>query len=263
MTNSSTDYPYIQILTPIKDGRIFLPHYFHNLRQLQYPPDRLSIGFLESDSQDDTFKLLERNLPTLRSHFRRVDLYKRDFNFQLSTPRWEDSIQIKRRSILAKSRNFLLSKCLDDETWVLWLDVDLHSYPVDIFQNLLAVNKEIVTPECILQNTDRSYDLNTFKLKDEAENQDWTQYTIDGVKMPPKGVGRLYLEDLRSFDLVEVDSVGTTMLLVKADLHREGLNFPSYSYKGHLESEGLAMMAKDMGVSSWALPNSKIVHFYH
>jgi Anp1 len=135
--------------------------------------------------------------------------------------------------------------------------------PAEIIQNLLAVKKEIVTPECILQNTDKSYDLNTFKLKDEDKNKDRTSYTIDGVKLPPKGEGRLYLEDLRSFDLVELDSVGTTMLLVKADLHREGLNFPSYSYKGHLESEGLAMMAKDMGVSSWAMPNLKIVHFHH
>jgi Anp1 len=254
-------FPFLLILTPVKDGRIFLPHYFNNLYQLQYPPDLISIGFLESDSKDNTFKLIEQSLPALRSRFRRVHLYKRDFNFQLTTPRWEDSIQIKRRSILAKSRNFLLSKCLDDEELVLWLDIDLHSYPVDIIQDLIGVNKEIVTPECILQNTDRSYDLNTFKLKDP--DQDWTQYTIDGVKMPPKGEGRIYLQDLRAFDLVEVDSVGTTMLLVKADLHREGLNFPSYSYKGHLESEGLAMMAKDIGVSSWALPNSKIIHFNH
>jgi hypothetical protein len=65
---------------------------------------------------------------------------------------------------------------------------------------------------------------------------------------------------LQSFDLIEVDSVGTTMLLVKADLHREGLNFPAYSYKGYLESEGLTMMAKDLGVSAWAMPNLKIVH---
>jgi hypothetical protein len=260
---STVDLPYLLVLTPIKDGCKFLPHYFINLFQLQYPHDRISLGFLESDSKDNTFKAIEQNLTALRSHFRKVNLYKRDFNFQLTTPRWENSIQIKRRSILAKSRNFLLSKCLDDEEWVLWLDVDLCSYPAEIIQNLLAVKKEIVTPECVLQNTDKSYDLNTFKLKDDDNNKDWISYTIDGVKLPPKGEGRLYLENLRSFNLVEVDSVGTTMLLVKADLHREGLNFPSYSYRGHLESEGLAMMAKDIGVSSWGLPNLKIVHFHH
>jgi GR25 family glycosyltransferase involved in LPS biosynthesis len=213
---------------------------------------------LESDSEDRTYQTIEENLPQLRSQFRRVELYQRDFNFKLTTPRWEPSIQIERRTILAKSRNFLLSKCLQDEEWVMWLDVDVCSYPTEIIHQLLAVNKQIITPECVLADTDRSYDLNTFKLTD-AEI-DWAPHTIDGVKLPPKGAGRRYLQDFRDRDLVEVDSVGTTMLLVKADLHREGLNFPAYSYKGHLESEGLAMMAKDMGVSAWALPNVQIVH---
>jgi hypothetical protein len=47
---------------------------------------------------------------------------------------------------------------------------------------------------------------------------------------------------------------------VRADLHREGLNFPPYSYRGYIETEGLAMMARDMGVASWALPQLRIVH---
>jgi Anp1 len=257
------DLPHLLILTPVKDGCNFLLQYFKNLLQLQYPLDLISLGFLESDSKDDTFAVLNQNLPALRTRFRRANLYKRDYGFQLSGPRWENSIQIQRRSILAKSRNFLLSKCLEDETWVLWLDVDLLSYPEDIIQQLLATNKDIITPECVLQNTDRSYDLNTFKLKIPTENDKSTSSIMDEIKMPPKGEGRLYLEDLRDFELVEVDSVGTTMLLVNADLHREGLNFPSYSYKGYLESEGLAIMAKDMGVKSWGLPQCKTVHFDH
>jgi Anp1 len=259
----STNLPNLLILTPIKDGFKFLPYYFSNLLRLQYPLDRVSLGILESDSRDNTFKAIEHNLPALRTHFRRVELYKRDYHFQLTTPRWNNRIQIKRRSILAKSRNFLLSKCLDDEEWVLWLDVDLCSYPADILHHLLAVDKAIVTPECVLQNTDKSYDLNTFKLKPGSQDQDEALHLTDGVKLPPKGENRLYLEDLRALNLVEVDSVGTTMLLVNADLHREGLNFPSYSYKGYLESEGLAMMARDMGVTSWGLPNLKTVHFRH
>jgi hypothetical protein len=253
--------PAILILTPIKDGMRFLHTYFHNLLQLDYPHDRISLGFLESDSRDDSFNYLESHLPALRSRFRQVSLYKRDYHFHLNTPRWENSIQIQRRSILAKSRNFLLSKALRDEEWVIWLDVDLCRYPIDIIQTLLATGKEIVIPECVLENTDRSYDLNTFKLKSADRNLDGINHTIDGIKMPPKGEGRLYLEDLRAWNLVEVDSVGATMLLVKADLHREGLNFPACSYHGYLESEGLAMMAKDLGVSAWALPNLQTVHF--
>jgi Anp1 len=256
----NTALPKISILTPVKDADRFLGHYFRQLITLDYPGDRLSIGLLESDSSDRTWEWLNINLPNISTYFDSVNIYKRDFNFKLTTPRWEPSIQVARRSILAKSRNYLLAKCLDDAEWVLWLDIDICDYPTDIIQQLLAVNKSIVTPECVLQHTDNSYDLNTFKFKPGAREVQLQTWNDPNLKQPPKGEGRLYLQDLRSCDLVEVDSVGTTMLLVKADLHREGLNFPAYSYKGYLESEGLAMMAKDLGVSAWAMPNLKIVH---
>ena len=53
---------------------------------------------------------------------------------------------------------------------------------------------------------------------------------------------------------------GATMLLVKADLHREGVVFPTFSYKLHIETEGLAYLARDMGYKSWGLPNLEIFH---
>ena len=61
---------------------------------------------------------------------------------------------------------------------------------------------------------------------------------------------------------VPVDGVGGTALLIKADLHREGLVFQAYSHRGYIETEGLAMMARDMGVQCWGLPKLRIVHTY-
>jgi len=60
--------------------------------------------------------------------------------------------------------------------------------------------------------------------------------------------------------VVEIDSVGGTMLLVRADLHRDGLVFPPFPYRRYIETEGLAMMARDMGARIYALPNVEIVH---
>lgn len=57
-----------------------------------------------------------------------------------------------------------------------------------------------------------------------------------------------------------MDSVGGTALLVRGDLHRRGLTFPVESYGGYIETEGLAMMARDKGLSCWALPRLRIVH---
>ena len=60
-------------------------------------------------------------------------------------------------------------------------------------------------------------------------------------------------------------------------MHREGLIFPPYLYGresrysrnpspfagegvGEVETEGLGLMAKDMGVECWGMPNLEILH---
>ncbi|HPL26867.1 MAG TPA: glycosyltransferase, group 2 family protein, partial [Anaerolineae bacterium] len=92
------------------------------------------------------------------------------------------------------------------------------------------------------------------------EELDWSLYILNGILLPPHGYGRLYLSDLRQHELVEVDAVGGTMLLVRADAHREGLIFPTVPYRYLIETEGLAAMARDMGYRSWGLPNLEIWH---
>jgi hypothetical protein len=86
------------------------------------------------------------------------------------------------------------------------------------------------------------------------------RYLLDGLFQPPRGQSRLYTDALREEPLAPIDSVGGTALLVNADLHREGLIFPPFGYRGYIETEGLAMMAKDMGVTSFALPGLSITH---
>lgn len=74
---------------------------------------------------------------------------------------------------------------------------------------------------------------------------------------------------------MRLDAVGGTMLLIRADLHRDGLIFPAFPYgagssrirsshplwgKGEIETEGLGIMAADMGVQCWGLPDLEIIH---
>ncbi|HAI70378.1 MAG TPA: hypothetical protein DCM38_13200 [Gammaproteobacteria bacterium] len=254
-----TDFPKILILTPVKDAEHFLPSYFNRLRKLSYPHDCLSVAFLESDSVDNTHAQIQDKLPELQSEFAKAGLFKLDFNYHSDLPRWEPSQQFKRRSILAKSRNHLLSQALESEQWVLWIDADVTSWPDDVIEQLLDAQKDIVVPHCVTESG-KTFDLNTFKLKQGAEKWDWSPYILDGILQPPVGYGRLYLSELRHHERIQVDAVGGTMLLIRANLHREGLIFPPYSYKHFIETEGLAVMAKDMGYSCWGLPNLEIVH---
>jgi peptide chain release factor subunit 1 len=60
------------------------------------------------------------------------------------------------------------------------------------------------------------------------------------------------------------------MLLIRADLHRDGLVFPPFLYgvgndriregRGEVETEGLGILAADMGIECWGMPKLEIRH---
>jgi hypothetical protein len=86
------------------------------------------------------------------------------------------------------------------------------------------------------------------------------------------------MNDLRSEgDVVPLDSEGGTMLLIRADAHRDGLIFRPFLYgnrnplirdnnaffppgEEEIETEGLGIMASDMGYECWGMPNLEILH---
>lgn len=249
--------PRVLILSPVKDGKPFIETYFQGLQNLDYPADKLSLALLESDSTDGTFEALAKQIEKLRHRFTRVELYKRDYNFRPIGTRSDSNVQLLRRAILARSRNYLLTRALRDEDWVLWLDFDVIDYPTDVIQQLLSKNRPIVVPHCTLAPGGRTFDLNTF-IQTAAPN-----FSDAPILQPEKGDGRKYIEDMRDHDLVEVDGVGGTMLLIKADLHREGLFFPVAPYKKHIETEGLAFLARDMGERCWGAPRIEVIHANH
>lgn len=248
----------ILVLTPLKDAADLAMDYCERLSRLNYPPELLSIGLLESDSQDGTYEVFDKALSNLKKHWRRVDLWKHDFDYKIPTGflRWHADIQLKRREILARSRNELLSRSLKDEDWVLWLDADVIDYPRDIIEQLLSYGKDILHPHCVLDYGEQTFDRNAWRDK-----------------------GRVHMESLRGRELLApLDAVGGTMLLIRADLHRRGLIFPPLPYgrdnprirdsgacydpanPGEVETEGLAIMASDMNVQCWGLPDLEIRH---
>jgi len=245
--------PTVLVLTPVKDAVDHLGRYCTLLGGLTYPHSRISIGFLESDSLDATYQSLQRCLPDLLTcGFRRVGVWQRHFGYHVppGLHRGAEPIQVARRVVLAKSRNHLLFHALDDEDWVLWLDVDLLEYPHDLLEQLLATGKDIVQPHCVLRYGGSTFDLNAWRDQ-----------------------GRLHMEDLRAAgQLVELDAVGGTVLLVRADLHRDGLVFPPFPYgiehprsrpgRGEIETEGLGIMALDMGYRCWGMPHLEVLHWH-
>lgn len=250
-----SDLPSVLILTPAKDATSYLETYASLIDRLDWPRERLAVGILEGDSTDGTYEALQKLLPRLERRAGRVTLHKKDYGFRMppGQPRWAPGLQLARRQILARARNQLLFRALRDEDYVLWVDIDLADYPPDVLRQLIATGFDVVTPNCVVTPGGKSFDLNA-----------WAEQ------------GRVTLDHRRGQGPVRLQSVGGTMLLVRADLHRDGLIFPPFRYgnenpnarqrhpvwgRGEIETEGLAIMALDMGVQPWGLPDLEIVHW--
>ena len=63
-----------------------------------------------------------------------------------------------------------------------------------------------------------------------------------------------------SSEEIPLDGVGGVSLLVKADVHRSGVNFPCYAFENHAETEGFGKMAKRAGYQVVGLPNYIVWH---
>ena len=248
----------VLIATPVKDATPFLDSYFGVLSRLSYPKHLISLSVLEGDSRDDTARLVAERLDAVGDLYRRHGLWRFDTGFQLppGAPRWSPHLQLFRRKAIARARNHLLSRALLDEDWVMWLDVDVIQTPPDLIEILLATGRDILHPHCVHVPGGPTFDRNGWRAH-----------------------GKLLLEHMRGEGpLVPLDSVGGTVLMIRADLHRDGLIFPPFPYvgsrglarrpgpwatvgqTGEIETEGLGLMAADMGHQCWGMPDLEVIH---
>lgn len=177
--NAQKNKEKILVLTPLKNAGPYLDQYFKLLDETTYPNHLISLAFLVSDSSDDTFESLQSHINEIQSRwnsnsrFESVRIFKKDFDFDLpSSKRHQYEMQPLRRSIMARSRNWLLSAALKSDTsWVAWIDVDVVEYPPSIFQDLMRADADVVVPNCLLKRDDLAfwaYDKNNWQETDES-----------------------------------------------------------------------------------------------
>ncbi|KAJ2893079.1 hypothetical protein IWW38_002987 [Coemansia aciculifera] len=271
------DNDSLLILTPLKNSAKYINTYFQLLDDLNYPRNKTSLAFLVSDSTDQTQQMLiefkqryqEQAPEELR--FKRFEIYRQDFFYSLpSNRRHALSKQFERRKVMARARNYLWTRALEDEQWVLWIDGDLEYYPPDIVHDLMAYNKDVIVPNCLIniKNSQGEWRLGVYDYNAWQETPRSLAHIakLNENVFLAEGYSKIktYRKHMGKFDknetIVPLDGVGGTFTLVKSHVHRSGVGFPAWLFQHEVETEGFAKLAKANGFGVFGLPFYNILH---
>ncbi|KAK3052323.1 Golgi mannosyltransferase complex subunit [Extremus antarcticus] len=287
VTTSSTpieNRETILILTPLAR---FYDSYWENLCKLTYPHDLISLGFIIPKGREGNLatqqlqdRIQKTQHPSNKDRFASITILRQDTEPiipQAEHDRHALVVQKERRAAMSRARNSLLFTTLGPTTsWVLWLDSDIVETPPSLLQDLASHNKPIIVPNCFQRYynkeeeewSTRPYDFNSWQdsptAQGLAEQMGPDEILLEGyAEMATYRSLMAYMADTTADPRAEVDldGVGGTALLVKAEVHRDGAMFPPFPFYHLIETEGFAKMASRLGWRSFGLPNYFVYHY--
>ncbi|KAI3335447.1 Anp1-domain-containing protein [Ustulina deusta] len=235
---------------------------------------KVTLGLMTSSRQEyDMAAKATEKLP-----FARVALYFREEQVPriAYADRHKPHVQRQRRARIASLRNYLMLRTLRDEQHLVWVDADIVEISPGIVQTMMGHAEKhkgvgIMTALCTQART-HNYDKNAWAFKwqgNELEADDGNKTKLD--IMGPVGDDQLsaavrqlserrvyvseLIENTHDDDLLHVDSVGATILYIRAHLVRQGISFPAsnvvgttWSHDGWsgIETEGICYLASQI-----------------
>lgn len=266
----------VLILTPVAR---FYQDYWRNLLALSYPRDLIELGFIVPKTHEGNAALAKLDDAVHRvqtgprkNRFAGVTIIRQDFDTvvpQNEKERHALSAQKDRRAAMSRARNSLLFTTLGTETaWVLWLDADIVETPPSLIQDLASHDKAVIVPNCFQRYKEkgeekvRPYDFNSWHDSDTAlamaSKMGSDEIILEGYREMATYRSLMAYERIEGGDPsheTELDGVGGTALLVKAEVHRDGAMFPPFPFYNLIETEGFAKMARRLGHQPFGLPN--------
>lgn len=261
--------------------------FLNMVTQFDYPRELLSVGILVSNEKE--YELMKTTLLALNKEqltnkeyvFTSVKIIHRqmDMNIPRDTDKRHDpNIQKERRRLLARLRNIALTTALEDtHDAVFWIDADIIRIPNNLLTKMVLSKRDIITPFCESPGGG-FYDRNTWT--GERKKPNWNErkkISEGGLFVPDKTSKTIYLDDdsiqkdPAKPEYVEIDSVGGTALFVKADIHRQGVIFPTqyivgaeWEFEGYdgIETEGICYLAQRLCYKCWGMPFDRVTHIH-
>ncbi|KAJ3016403.1 hypothetical protein HKX48_004044 [Thoreauomyces humboldtii] len=269
----------VMMATIVKDGESWgsgrdFSLYLHMLSLFEYPRSQITLSLLVSDQKEfeNMKKQARESFQTLEDPFHQITIFYAKFKGGVSrADRHSPDVQKHRRRLIARIRNYLLSVALHHEDAVLWIDSDISLIPPSLLRDMVDSDRDIITPICVIGDG-QNYDQNAWRGTRIKPTLEQEEEIAKGGLFVPGPLEAKHVDTLaRSGKQFErLDSVGGTVLYVKADVHREGAIFPPYyligtkwgqleGYDG-IETEGLCYIASAIGYSCWAMPQETVYH---
>lgn len=286
VTTSSTpiqNRETVLVLTPLAR---FYQGYWDNLLSLNYPHELITLGFIIPKNRDGNAAVaaLQEQITKTQvdgpeaKRFASIIIERQDFDPPLASQdeaeRHSFANQKVRRAAMSRARNSLLFTTLGPTTsWVLWLDADIIETPPTLIQDLASHDQPIIVPNCFQRYLDpktktmaeRPYDFNSWQDSETAQKMAAKMGKDDIIF---EGYSEMatyrslmayaYREGEPVNQIMPLDGVGGTALLVKAEVHRDGAMFPPFAFYHLIETEGFAKMARRLNYRAWGLPNYKV-----
>ena len=206
------------------------------MAQTQYPFEHTSVGLLTSSEAhfNEITTVFEAEM-FRKSH---VIYYAENGTSTGRKERHVEGIQLERRRSIARLRNYLMLRTLDNEKHIVWLDADVYWLSPGIIQNMIQQSltastysheAKIITARCTL-GKDASYDRNAWTGPRTVPTEVQDQQKV-GTFFPQPTADTQFMDQLvqgtTDDDLIPLDSVGGTILFLSSDIILQGVIFPT------------------------------------
>ncbi|RYO78629.1 hypothetical protein DL766_008036 [Monosporascus sp. MC13-8B] len=226
--------------------------------------DLMTVSLSLMTSSSDEYLEIKKATATLP--FARTNIYYQpdhgpSFPYE---QRHDPAVQRQRRAAIAALRNYLMLRSLRNEEHIVWIDADVVEFSEGIIQTMIAHSDRrddvgMITATCH-QNEMENYDKNAWAVDRNVSAIMGAVEQGDHAKAVQTLTDTRYFTDVLNNgtsdnELLPLDSVGGTILYIRAGLIRQGVTFPTFNVVGTtwsqdgwigVETEGICYVASSL-----------------
>lgn len=234
----------VMINVLLKNSEPYFMKLTEEIGKLRYPKSKISLMFLENDSEDNTYKQVRNYAEDLLygEGYARLRIDQMKFGFKLlPTERHRASKQAERLTILKTLREHVNKSMYAGEDFIWNVDHDFMEMDKWLLNKMVSADKDVLMVPVYLP--------------------DGSIYDLGTGKFDPKG-NFMIIPDLKrsrpNDEIMEIDACSAACFF-RGSLIGEGV---SYLSPDPLEQEGVSFSksVKSVGASIWLLSKEKITH---